>query len=176
MLYLLLDEQKKKVKREYVLRAVFIFLVLFSITLILWIISLLPAFARVQIERGVIRSQEDNIAQVALLQDGTSLEEYVRDINQKISLLSEEEIIVSELINEIVSRQIRSIRLNAIEFISNTEENRIMLSGVANTRDSLVEFGNLLEEHEKFVSVDVPFSSFAESSDIPFTLTIQVEK
>lgn len=174
MLNLLLKEQKHNIKKEYVIRLIYAFLILLSVVLLLWSVSIIPSFVSVQIEKKIFKPQQDILKQVSTLENGGSYDDYIKELNNKITLLAEPEYIVSDLVREIVSRQVRSVRLNIIEFVKNGDKAQVNISGVSNTRESLVEFSNLLEESEQFESVEVPFSSFARNVDIPFTVTINV--
>ena len=176
MLYLLPKKQKKDIKTEYNSRVIYTFLFLLSFVFLLWAISLIPSFAYIQIEKKVLKPKEDIVAQLPLLENGESFIEYTKEINKKIDLLSKSEYVVSDLIKEIVERQTRAVRLSLIEFMSKDGVHYVKVGGIANTRESLVEFSNLLEESEYFVSVDVPFSSFTQSSNIPFAVDVKLSE
>lgn len=51
-------------------------------------------------------------------------------------------------------------------------KNKLILSGVATTRDSLSAFRDRLEGHEAFKSVELPLSSLVKDADVPFSMTI----
>lgn len=176
MLHLLLPEQKKNLKKEYAVRAASVFMLLLVAVLVLWIATLVPSFALVQIEKKVLEPQQQALL-LPLFENGASVKDYVASVNQKIALLAKPEFVVSEYVREIVSRQVRSVEINVIEFMTaDVTSASVRLVGIANNRESLVEFSNELEKSEMFSSVDVPFSSFAENADIPFTITLTIQR
>lgn len=176
MLRLLLEQQKKDIKRDYQTRFVVVLLLLVLAVVFFWIISLVPSFVLIYFEERAIKESSSEILEDSLLEDGTPVDEYVRDINNKIKLLNTPEFPVTKLIGEVVSRQVRSVSINTFEFKSEENKGTIFVSGIANNRESLVDFSNSLQESELFESIDVPFSNFAKSTDIPFTLTINLKE
>jgi len=177
MLNLLSDEQKKILKKEYRLRFVTVLLFVLSFFALLSLLALIPSFTLVQIENKILKPQKEALKVLNGSNEGTLFEENIKDINNKIRLLSEKELIPSDLITEVLSYQVRSIKINTIEYLVG-EDNKagIVLSGIANNRESLVEFGNFIEQSGSFYDVDIPFSSFTVGVDVPFTVNIKVKE
>lgn len=72
------------------------------------------------------------------------------------------------------------VKLNSILFSKKQGDKdkkgtAILISGIARNRESLVSFGNILRETNKFSSVEVPVSSLAKEKDLPFSMNIFIE-
>lgn len=177
MLNLISEEQKKILKKDYIVRFLILFSGLLSFVLLLSIIALVPSFVLVQVENRILKPQKDAIEAVSNSDEVDLFEERIVDINNKIKLLDEPELVPSDLITEILSYQIRSVKINTVEYLVDEDnEASIVLSGVANNRESLVEFGDFIEQSGSFYDIDIPFSSFTMSTDVPFTLNVKVKE
>lgn len=175
MLRLLLENDRKNIRREYHLRFLNVALLLFSVVLFVWIVSMVPAFINIFSEEKVLSSQRGSTETTELLRDREVLENKFSEVRQRLNILDTEQYVVTDLIREVVSKQVRSVKLNNITFGGKEEKPFMELQGISNNRESLVEFSRELESSEYFVSVDVPFSNFTRDVDIPFTIMISLK-
>lgn len=102
-------------------------------------------------------------------------ESQVKDIQAKATLLSttfENKPLVSIL--ELVSARVAQpgISITGISLKRGGAEGDISLSGVASTRDALVNFSKALAGEPAFKNVSLPISSLAKSRDIPFSIVV----
>lgn len=144
------------------------------IILIVWNVLLLPTYFLIKTQMEALQIELDNLTLFGLSQDRNQLLDEIGQIRFKLNSLKGDDVIVSNLLREITNRQLRSIKINVIDFKKIDEGNIIELQGIANNRESLVELGNLIEESSYFESVDLPLSSFSKNIDIPFLLKINI--
>jgi hypothetical protein len=176
MLKLLLKEEKEKIKKEYVLRFFSIFFTGVSLILFLLTISLLPSYYLLLIDKKVL-SQELDIAQDSELNaDKRLLREKLVSLQQTLNIVDEPTTEISVYIQKITSNQPRDINILGLNFSKENNQERIVLDGVANNRNSLANFVNILDEVPEFKTVNLPFSSFVRDADIPFSIAITIEK
>ncbi|MCB9806045.1 hypothetical protein H6775_02690 [Candidatus Nomurabacteria bacterium] len=176
MLYFFTEKEKNKLKREYNIRFLTLLFVFLIITIIVLDIAFIPTLFLIKGQNDAAQKELDSLTVFGLSQDRNQLRDDVGLIRFQLNSLKAESIVVSELVREVTSRQIRSVRINVIDFKKDNKGDIVELQGVANNRESLVEFGNLLEESAYFEAVDLPVSSFTRSSDIPFLIKIKLAK
>ncbi len=83
---------------------------------------------------------------------------------------------VTNIIDIINKNKTSRIILTSISYSKLTAEVPIIgVVGIARNRQSLVSFTQELERDEHIVSVDLPVSSFAKETDIPFSLNIKIK-
>ncbi len=142
---------------------------------------ILLAFITVTIGAGMLyfaRTTLEKKLQEATLSDlpGSSkisvLNRDIKTINH--TLLNLEQIAparspVSYTIADILNRTPDGIRFNSLE---RTENNTLMIQGVATTRDDLTKLRNELETSTHVVRVNLPLQYFVEKSHVEFTAEI----
>jgi len=176
MLRLLLEEDRKIIKKEYLIRFLTIFSVLLSIVFVFWILFLLPTFINVFSEERIIEKKIGDPLSRGSSEDVEILKDKFSLLRNKVKVLDKEQYIVTDIIRQVTENQVRSISLNSIAFAVREEGQFVSLQGLANNRESLVEFSNQLESVDIFENVDVPFSNFTKDIDIPFSMTISLKE
>lgn len=175
MLKLLLTEEKKEIKKEYIRRILSIVFLGLSIILFLFLVSLLPAFFLLNVDQKVL-NQELSVAQdVELNADRQRLKEKLQNLQQTLNLIDTPNSDFSYYIQKITERQPRDINILSLDFTKNANKNSIIVQGVANSRTSLSSFVKVLETVDEFEAVNLPFSSFTREVDIPFSITIYLK-
>lgn len=178
MLKLLLKEEYKKIKRDYIFRFIIISLIGLSSVMFLFMVSLLPAYVLLRTDQKVL-AEEVKIAQDEELNaDRKRLKEKLNELRDTLNILDTNQYEISYFIQKITERQPRSVNISNISFDSKLveEEDRasIIIQGTANSRESLSSFATSLEQVSEFESVTLPFSSFAKDSEIPFSITVSL--
>ena len=80
---------------------------------------------------------------------------------------------VSELIGNILADKGDNIRVKSVAYKRGVGiESKIILSGFAKDRDSLLGFTQTLENGELFEKVDLPVSSFAKDKNLDFSVSV----
>lgn len=176
MLRLLLKEESKKIKREYVYRFLILLFAGLSSILILFLISLLPAYFLLKIDKKVL-SEEVKISQNSELNsDRKQLKEKLNALRETLNTLDTNQYQISYFIQKITEKQPRTVNISTISFDSkgsgSINRSNINIQGNANSRESLADFAKSLEDVDGFESVVLPFSSFAKDTEIPFSITI----
>ncbi len=78
-------------------------------------------------------------------------------------------------INLIVSQKTSQIKIKQFAYTSiSSSTASITVSGIAGTRDSLVEFSKKIKDSKYFVGVDLPISNLAKDNDINFNMTLSI--
>jgi hypothetical protein len=104
------------------------------------------------------------------------------EIDYKVSLINTNirSLKVGQTIFDIIYFLPKTVKLNSLTFTKNEAEAEkqgviITISGVANDRDSLIQFGNDLKSSKKFTEVEVPVSSLTRDKNLPFSVKIFIE-
>jgi hypothetical protein len=182
MLKLLLRSDRHNIKREYNLRIFVLFLMSLIIISILFAIFLVAPYSEITIEKQITQDQYKVISNSSDTKDRKEFTELSKRVKEKNSYISEKNIKQSELLKEVVDVPHTGVGLSGMSFQISAllEEDKeigriamIELRGISDARDNLVDFQKSLLEKDLFASVDIPFSNFAKSFDIPFTVNIK---
>lgn len=172
MLKLLLKEENKEIKKDYLRRVITIVLFGLSGVLVLFLISLIPAYFLLKVDQKVL-NQELSVAQnTELNADRNRLKEKLANLQQTLNVIDTPDSDNSYFIQKITERQPRDINILSLNFEEQQDKSVIIVQGTANSRNSLSTFVKSLELVTEFESINLPFSSFAREVDIPFALTI----
>lgn len=171
MFNLLLPQDKVAVYREYMTRLVIVALGAFICLEIIGVIALLPSYI-------LLRSDERTaLVKKTQVQNQTENSELTSIVTAtKISvdgLHTTPQILFRELIAGITQARGQGIKLNDIEYITDAGKIHLQISGVAQTRQSLVVFSKELQKNPLFGSVEVPISDFVKEKNIEFSLDIK---
>jgi multidrug efflux pump subunit AcrB len=175
MLSLLLKEEKREIRKEYLFR--YLTILFFGVAGIIFLVSasLIPSYFLLKIDQKVL-NQELSVAQDAELNsDRQRLKEKLAELQKTLNIVDTPSVEVSGFIQSITEKQPRDINILNINFSELAGVKNIVLQGTANSRGSLAGFIDSLETVPEFKSVNLPFSSFTRDSDIPFSITINLE-
>lgn len=172
MLKLLLEKDKKEIKKEYAFRFLNVFLNIFIFILIVYTILTLSNYILVKAEYENTLKYSKQINDSALLQKQKDLEKEIKNINKKAELLGGEKQIPSEIVAELLSHRNDKIVINNINY----SLEKIDVSGIANDRDGLISFVDNLNQSEIFEQTDLPVSNFTKNNNIPFSLSVLIKK
>lgn len=165
-------------KRAYRRRVLIILLWGTFLVCLIGISLLVPSYILLDTKSETISRRYNELKSSVETSRADALDETFRQAEDKITILTEDRggpetwrifFKISELTPEGVAVDDISYSLS-----TNTEDEvfRIVVHGVADTRDVLREYVNVLEADELFTSVDLPVSSFSERENIEFNLTI----
>jgi len=176
MLNLLIREDRHLLRKEYLLRLSLVVIFFVGVTLFIWGVVISSLYIQLRVEEGVVKDELEvikNSSDSQNLKELTNLNKNIGDKFNEINILNFTQ---EDIIREIILNNKEGINISLISNTFNKEEKeyfaRIEMRGVANTRSDLVEYQQSLESSELFSDVDVPFSSFAQNSEIPFTVNI----
>jgi len=175
MLNFLQQKNKKQIIFEYLLRvSIYLLLFIFVSTIIL-ISFFIPSFFFTKYKNDTVTSQL-----LSIKQKNSNLSEdpivFIKKINNLAPVLSNNvsPLTYSDIVSKIVSLKNNDIKILSITITkeTNTGGKRIILGGVANTRDSLTLFNKDLESDGFFNQVTFPVSNFIKSLDAEFSATL----
>lgn len=177
MINLIPQEGHELIDREYRYRVIGTFSVLFGMVFLILGVSLIPKYLLIatqiesfnlQIEKETSKDQDNevNIHEIA-------------EINTLLAQLKSTKTdgpLMTTLINEIRTIAPQGVTLES--FIAREEADvlkAIEVKGDAPTREILAKLARTLEESTYFKKADIPISDLAKSSDIPFTIQLELE-
>ena len=175
---LLPPQETVKIHREYHARLAVVALGLFTITLFLGVLFLLPAYflssQREDASVGSARALKDSVA----LRNKNDLAPSIALAKNKLNALADANagVPANELIATALRKQGAGIHLTLLS-VSRAEAGgrTLLLSGTADNRDVLLAFRRAVSGEKVFASVEVPVSDFAKDSALPFSLHATVK-
>lgn len=177
MINLIPNQEKKTMIKGFYYRLTVLALLMLCFCILVAIIALLPAYffsnSKNNIASGRLEAQKKE--SMPLFDQETSL--IIADINTKLNLIEsaqKNKFLVSEkVISAIFAKKISSIKITEISYqnIPSTDK-KIIISGTAPARETLLLFRRALEDDTSFKKVDLPISNFVKGSDIQFSLTL----
>lgn len=175
MLRLLLKEDRKNIKREYVYRFLTLLFLLLIVSSIAWITFLVPSYMLLSVEEDNFNMKVKEIEASELSKEREELEATIENLNLRLSILDTKDYPYTEFLKTIDEQAGEEVSIELID-MSHNKENKLILSvkGEAKNRDSLLAYSKKLEEYGYFNKADFPFSDFAKDSEISFSITIDV--
>ena len=173
MANLLPQYKKKEVRKEYKERAIILFLLMsggifLTLTILLGSLYILLGSRMSELER---LKQADIIKQ----EEVVKLKESISDIRVKLELLQKDVQTVKlpyGLFRAVVDIKPEYVSLERITYSNN---NQIVIGGVASRRKDLEDFVIAIGEHELFLPIEYPFSNITQKEDIAFSLNITLK-
>ena len=176
MINLLPTEQKKTARHEYA-RRVRVLCVWFLFFLsIVGIATLAPPLALSTLQKDMFstkiteqREDETYVLNQTIAQKFKTTKNMLETFStHKNTLYISEDVFEKILAHDALGIQIEGIFYNRAA----DGNSRIEVGGIANTRTQLLDFVETLKGDERFLSVDVPISNFAQSRDVVFNIRI----
>ncbi len=176
MINLLPDQEKNIIRKEYRLRVIAVILVGILITAILTIVFLLPSYILVLYKNKVAEqfvnktptTEVDEEDFVATLRKAKISAQVLRPGPAVLTMTR-----VIEIIN---TTKTSNISITSMTYNKGADTPpTIDIIGKAKTRQSLVNFTQSLQKSQPIASVDLPVSSFAKDTDIPFSIAIKTK-
>lgn len=177
MLKLLLQEEIKKIKKDYLIRFIILILAGVSVSLVVFLISLLPVYVLLKADQKVLNEELRSAQNEELNADRIRLKEKLNSLRNTLQVLDTKQYEISYLIQKVTERQPRTISISSFAFDSDNSgsgNNIFIIQGNANSRESLADFIESLKQVPEFSSAALPFSSYAKESEIPFSITISL--
>ena len=177
MLNLLTKPEKKKIIREYRVR---FWVVAFSLALageVISLILLIPPYLSAQSRLNLLDSQSVGLQAQNLTSESSSLGAVVRQTNAYLNAFNSSSTPtgVVKVMQDVVGVKGNSVRFKSLFYKPGNGKQRILISGNANSRQSLLDFDKNIKSLPDVVSVDLPVSNFAQSKDINFSVDILID-
>lgn len=174
---LLPKNYRRRVKNEYLLRVVVIALALILTASVIGAALLIPSYFLSRSKKNAILEQAELIERSIARSEGEVSFEMLRKTRDRLTFLSRdrERTTIIALIKTIIEEEPSGIVLSDISYSREGEGATIAVSGSAKRRDDLISFRSALNRNDQFLSVTLPVSDLARSSDIRFTITFKVK-
>lgn len=112
------------------------------------------------------------------LRDIASLQQTVGQTKNKLKIITPStQIAPTEVIRKISEKKTSSIRIDSLSYVVRNKretpkekELEITISGIASTRDSLINFVKILEDEKSFSNVVLPVSDLAKDKNVSFSV------
>jgi len=174
MINLIPPVARKKVKREYWVRAVSVWMLLISIALVIVTLFNIPVYVLISGQLNAYASPYE----LATTEDGQfkQSEEEIKTANEFAKILNEntESVAFSDIIARLDELGGAGISVASVN-LSRTKDSidDITVTGQASTRVALANYKERIEAHEFFDTAELPLSNLAKDVDIPFSIKIK---
>ncbi|MCX6739103.1 MAG: PilN domain-containing protein [Candidatus Parcubacteria bacterium] len=187
MINLLPENEKQKIKKEYHLLVLSVWLPAIFIILTVAIFSFLPSFflSRLQYQKIFAESQTKEV--ITKQSQVLEMKRSANDANMKISLLLKNSTSTQSaqpLLREIMESRPSGVYITSFSFDRNagvrppkdkkTVPPSIVIQGRADSRAGLLSFVDALNKKKEFSSVDLPLSNLISDTNLFYTLNITV--
>jgi hypothetical protein len=174
MLNLLPKEQKDKITREYRVR---FWIAAFALALageVISLILLIPPFITAKTRLSILDSQSASLKVQNITAEASSLGNIVKEANKNLQAFvsSSTPTGVISAIQNVVGARDRSARITNLSYRADNGQQRFVVIGNADSRQSLLDFTKKLKGQPGVVSVELPVSGFAKSQDIDFSINV----
>lgn len=178
MLNLLPIEEKKNVLLEYRLRLAVVSVFAVGSLVLASLILLAPSYV---LSLSKYSTEEKQLEILDKKYGGVGQEKelgtQIRDINTKILLLQSGDTTTrlspSQAVMNIINIKGSAIKIYAFTYDATAGQERIVLTGTANDRESLAAFVETLKKDPTFTSVTLPISSYVKSTNIDFSVVVE---
>ncbi len=167
----------KTIRREYILRVVSTILLLFSSVIICLTIALVPRYVLVDTQIKVLESE--------LNQQGISTDVYSaveKEVKNSNNVLSQIKSVSPHTLSSTVIEEVKAVASPSITFETfqvdsgGDRVNSVQIQGVAPTREALAQLKLKLENSPMFEKAEVPIADLVRDTNLPFTITVVLEK
>lgn len=172
------EEKKKGYFAEYRIRAILVFIHMITFSVIVGLISLLPAYVSSKIKKtesslDLTSISRNNNRQIAFEQNEMQAKK-TEKILSNINLNGTESLVFFEdILKVVLSNKNKNIKIDTFEIAEpNSHDFSIKISGIAMTRESLVSFKNSLAKDSRLTKVEMPDSDLTKSKNIPYNINI----
>jgi len=176
MLHFLLQNNRKKVIGEYILRTLILLLLSILISFIILVTFFLPSFFFAEYKNKTVleQAQSVNLTSVKKYESSVSFMKNINGMAKALSYGKSRNTLITDLINKIILLKNPAITISDISLASNdsVHTENIIIKGISGSRDGLTSFYNDLKGDGSFQNVILPVSSLIEDTNAPFTITL----
>jgi hypothetical protein len=172
---LLLETNRKTMRRNYMVRLVAVATFLLAISIYIGSALLLPSFFLVKSKLSGLEKQAE--LEQLNIDNGENPRITLQNTKNKLELLSD----ISDLetagafFSDILEEKTSNVSLTSITFTREGDKGTFIVSGVSKDRKTLVDFTNKLERSKRFTNVALPVSNLAGNKDILFSLSMNIQ-
>ena len=172
---LLSHQDKKKVSREYKFRIITVSLLFTFFAMLIASALLIPSYIISDYREGITRVQSDIIQKSIEVREKNVSNVILNDVKTKLRLLEVKEggTFLADVFEEIIGQKTDGVSIGKFFYRQTTDGNdEILVTGIAVSRESLLQFRRNLENRNIFTSVILPVSNLASDTDIEFSINI----
>lgn len=174
MLNFLEQKNRKQIISEYVMRVIVYFLFFVFLTILFLTVFFMPSYFFVKYKYETVDQQLSlmNKKSAGKIEDPIT---YIKNVNKFLTVLttdSKDKVAYKSVVDKIISLKNQNIKIYSIIIDGNQKGDKIILNGIAKTREGLTDFNNKLKLDGFFDSVDFPVASFIKSTDAEFSATL----
>ena len=174
MLYLLSEEQKIKISREYSVRRFVVFLCFSFAVALLALVFIAPSYFLSHTKQTVVEERATALAQSNITEQARIAALSLEDAQKKIAILKPGTSSFSpqDLFRKVLSYKSSQIAIASLSFWKEPRrDGEVKIAGVAENRESLVLYVKGIEKIKMFSKVDFPVSNLAKDKNINFLIS-----
>lgn len=169
-------KNKKNIRKEYIGRLLIVTLLFSMLTLVVAITLSIPSYL---LSKNKTLSSEEKtkfLESYLTKREESSVVNELNITNEKIKTLSlPEERRISTIINAILDKKNNGIKINGLNLRKSGNTESLIVGGEAVSRNNLISFRDSLKSVPGFSNVDLPISNLTKSTDINFSLEINLD-
>lgn len=177
MINLLPPEEREKVYSDLFKRQISIFGFILSFIFLGSAVFILNTYAFLKIQSRELKNSLSLEEIKSETKEVKVLEEEIKNLNSKLSLYEKfrlENISSLDVLSKIEDTIPLGVNLNSVVFEG--DSNKIILTGVSNSRDDVIEMENRIKKSEFFQNLESPLSNFLDKSGSKFTFTFYIKR
>lgn len=176
-MYTLLPEpERKALRKEYRVRLLVVTLFFLGCMGCIGVAAFFPSYIMTTSLDGTTKQEEKRLAELKSQSTRESIEIELASVNQLVGIFTEGDVNMplTEFVDSFLEVLTPGIKLASFDVVrTGTSTANIFMSGVAGTRDALVELKRAIERERGFSKIELPVSDLAKSKDIQFSINIQ---
>lgn len=175
MLNILPAQEKKKNLTEYRMRLGVVAVFAVASLILASLVLLAPSYLLAVTKYNNISEQlAQKKSKANLTGQEKAIDVQVRTINKNIDLYlksgATDKLSPPDVIAEVIELKSAAIKITGFDYDASGPQERLVISGVAEDRDSLAAFVGVLKKSTLFTTVDLPVSSYVKSANITFSI------
>ena len=180
MFNLLPEQEKQKIHKQYRMRKAVVILMCAFVLIVSGGIFLLPTYVSLVFQEKDLTTQIKNFKSSTDNTKNAGLLETLRLGNQKITLTSNgiHSRLYYAMMQDLFKGKPSGVHLTGVLMLDRTEQNpkviHVSLTGLADRRDDLVAYRDLLIAHTNYRNINLPVSSLAQDKHADFVLDIDI--
>lgn len=179
MYTLLPEEFKKRVVKVYRIRAGLVFVVFALITVLVGLVSLLPAYLNSYAQLTEVKSEGLKAQKSNSSEELKKFEKKISNATTMVETMQKEipPFAISDVLHKLILSRVDGITLTSFEISGAGDKGGIYIQtqGKAATREALVGFKKKLSSVSGITKVELPISDLTKSKDIAFNLRINAD-
>jgi len=177
---LLTDTEKENLKKGLNTRFAIISLFLISLSFLIGVIMLVPSYLLTKEHLSIAGVSKSPEADENLSREIANLP---AEINPKLEIFRShlKDFGTVDTISKIIMFLPESVTINSLSLSRDQNQKEmkgvsVLISGIANDRDSLVSFSSSLKGSGYFSSVEIPVSNLTKEKNVPFSINIFIDQ